>query len=464
MKIQQFYLGCLAQASYVVVDESTKQAVVIDPRRDVEPYLEYAAREGASIRWVFLTHLHADFVAGHLELRERCGAAIHVSAQAGVSYEHTPVHDGDELVFGNVRLHALETPGHTPESLCIVAYDRSIADDVPHAVFTGDTLFIGDVGRPDLMASVGVTAQELAEQLHRSLHEKLMTLPDETLVYPAHGAGSMCGKNLSSDTVSTIGKQRITNYALQPMDPETFVATVTSDQPQVPRYFAFDAQLNKRDRETLTAALERGLRALDLDAFLREREAGAIVLDTRDAERYAEGHLARSLNVGLDGKFATWVGTIVAPGSRLLVIASPGKEREVVTRLGRIGFDDVAGYLAGGFDALERRPELLTTVERLDVPAMRSLVDASDDALIVDVRTPGEYADGHVPGSANIPLNALQAHLEELPRGRAITLICRSGYRSMVAASLLHAAGHGPLSDLRGGWLAWSGEVCSAGS
>ncbi len=350
MILKQYYLGCLSQASYLIGDEATRTAVVVDPRRDVEEYLEDAAEAGLRIEHVILTHFHADFVAGHLELRECTGARIHLGARATAEYEFSPLADGDVLEFGQVRLKILATPGHTPEAISVLVFDLAKDREHPQAVLTGDTLFIGDVGRPDLMASVGASAQDLAGQLYDSVH-RLLQLPDDTLVYPGHGAGSACGKNLSSETVSTIGAQRRDNCSLQPMSKESFVKLVTTDQPKAPSYFGYDAQLNRRERSTLEAALSREQTALTLDAVLRAQRDGAQVLDVRDPDDYAASHLAGSTNISLKSRFASWAGALLTPARPIVIVAAPGSEPEAAVRLGRIGFDNVLGYLAGGVDA-----------------------------------------------------------------------------------------------------------------
>ena len=348
MVLKQFYLPCLAHASYVVGDESAGTAVVVDPQRDTDLYLGFAAEHGLAIRYVFLTHLHADFVAGHLELRDRVGAAICMGAAAKTSYAFTPFGDGDELKLGRVRLKVLETPGHTPESICVLVYDGNAAAPGPHAVLTGDTLFIGDVGRPDLRAALGWSAAELGAMLFDSLHGKLLALPDESLIYPAHGAGSLCGKALSKETVSTLGEQRRSNYALQPMSREAFVRVVTADQPEAPAYFNYDAVLNSRERPTLDEALARGMNPLGLDDVLDLKGRGAQVLDTRDPDQFAAAHLAGSMNIGLAGQFATWAGTLLGREHPIVIVAAPGREAESAMRLGRIGFDHVAGTWTAG--------------------------------------------------------------------------------------------------------------------
>ena len=343
MILKQYYLGCLAHASYLLGDEASSTAIVVDPQRDIEKYVADAEEFGLQIRHVFLTHFHADFIAGHLELRDRCGAAIHLGACAGAEYAFVKMADGDTLEFPGMRVQVLETPGHTIESISMLVFDLKKNPAKPHAVLTGDTLFIGDVGRPDLRASLGWTAYELGSRLYDSLHDKLLPLPDETLVYPAHGAGSLCGKKLSSDTVSSLGDQRRMNYALQPMSKEEFIRMVVADQPDAPQYFAFDAILNTRERVTLDSNLERVLKPVALDEVIRQGDAGAQVLDVRDAVEFAKGHLAGSINIGLGGQYATWAGTLLDRAKPIVIIAEPGREQEAALRLGRIGFDHVWG-------------------------------------------------------------------------------------------------------------------------
>ncbi|GIX49431.1 MAG: MBL fold hydrolase [Candidatus Tectimicrobiota bacterium] len=455
MFFKQYYLGCLAHASYLIGDEGSHTAVVVDPQRDVEQYLEDAAHHGLDIRYVFLTHFHADFLAGHLELRDRVGATICLGARAQADYAFRPFGDGDTLELGSVRLQVLETPGHTPESICILVYDLARDATAPYAVLTGDTLFIGDVGRPDLLASIGLSAEELAGMLYDSLHSKLLALPDATLVYPAHGAGSMCGKNLSSDTVSTLGQQRRYNYALQPMSREDFIRLVTADQPEAPPYFAYDALLNRQERQTLERALQQELKPLSLDEVLRLMNAGAQVLDVREAADFEGAHLAGSLNIGLGGSYATWAGTLLERDKPVVLIAAPGREYEAAMRLGRIGFDIVAGYLEGGMQALEKRPELLRRTLRITAPALAELLASPAPPLVLDVRTPREWQEKHIEGSHNLPLNRLRERLAEIPRDRLVVVHCASGYRSAIAVSLLERHGLTQLADLVGGFAAW---------
>ena len=405
MIIKQFYLPCLAHASYLIGDEATGTAVVVDPQRDTDQYLAFAVEHALQIRHVFLRHLHADFVAGHLELRDRVGARIYLGAASKAAYAFTPLRDGDILEFGRVCLKVLETPGHTPESISIVVYNLDASDTQPHAVLTGDTLFIGDVGRPDLGAALGSSATELGSMLFDSVHTKLLALPDQSLVYPAHGAGSLCGKAISKETVSTLGEQRRSNYALQPMSKEAFIRVVTADQPEAPAYFMYDAVLNSQERPTLDQALAREMNPLTLDGVLELQAAGAQILDTRDAAEFASAHLVGSINIGLVGQYATWAGTVLDRKHPIVIIADPGQENESAVRLGRIGFDHVAGYLQDGLHSLESRPELIAFTERLSAQFAAELLSSPQPPLAIDVRAPRERDQKHIAGSLGIPLN-----------------------------------------------------------
>jgi glyoxylase-like metal-dependent hydrolase (beta-lactamase superfamily II)/rhodanese-related sulfurtransferase len=455
MFLKQYYLGCLAHASYLIADEASASAVVVDPQRDIQQYLDEAERLGVKIRHVFLTHFHADFLAGHLELRDRCGAEIRLGAQAKAEYKFVGMKDGDTLEFPGLRLQVLETPGHTIESISILVFDLEKNPEKPYAVLTGDTLFIGDVGRPDLRASLGWTAQQLGGYLYESLHNKLLPLPDETLVYPAHGAGSLCGKNISSDTVSTLGEQRSFNYALQPMTKEEFIRLVTVDQPDAPAYFTYDAILNTRELPTLDQTLKQVLQPLKLDEVLAAGNAGTQILDVRDSPKYAKAHLSGSINIGLDGQYATWAGTMLDPDRPMVIVADPGREEEAALRLGRIGFDNVKGYLQDGMAALAERPDLIQTTERISPPMLADELTSSNPPLIIDVRTPAEWATGHIEGSINLPLTQLQQRIDEVPHNRRIAVHCAGGYRSSIAASVLRQHGITNLIELAGGIAAW---------
>jgi glyoxylase-like metal-dependent hydrolase (beta-lactamase superfamily II)/rhodanese-related sulfurtransferase len=455
MILERYYLACLAHASYLIADEESGEAAVVDPQRDIDCYLESAAKLGCRIGHVFLTHFHADFVAGHLELRDRQGATIHLGSRASAEYAFKPMHDGDTLDLGRVRLEVLETPGHSPESISIVVYDLDGDEQAPHAVLTGDTLFIGDVGRPDLRASLGWSAEDLGGMLYESLREKLLPLPDETLVYPGHGAGSLCGKHLSTDSVSSIGEQRLHNYALKPMSKQQFIGIVTADQPDTPDYFTYDAVLNTKERPTLDETLERELQPLSLAEVLAVQEAGGQVLDTREVADFEGAHLRGSLCIGLGGSYATWCGTILDPAQPIVIIAELGREVEAATRLGRIGFDGVAGYLGGGMQALDARPELLERTERVTASALAEQLGGREPPLVVDVRTPREWEEKHVEGAVNVSLAQLRERAGSLADERAIVVYCTSGYRSAIAASLLMREGFPRVSDLVGGLGAW---------
>ena len=455
MVLKQYYLGCLAHASYLIADEAAAVAAVVDPQRDVEQYLEDADRLGCRIGHVFLTHFHADFVAGHLELRERAGAAIHLGARARAEYPFSAMGDGDAVQLGEIRLTVLETPGHSPESISILVSDP-VQDVDPYAVLTGDTLFIGDVGRPDLRAALGWSAEDLAGMLYESLHEKLARLPDDTLVYPAHGAGSLCGKSLSTDTVSTIGVQLAYNYALAPMSRERFIETVTADLPDAPAYFTYDAVLNARERPTLEQTLERELRPLTLEQTLALLAAGAQLLDTRDGAKFEGAHLKGSVNVGLGGSYATWCGTLLDPERAIVLIAEPGREVEAATRLGRIAFDTIAGYLAGGMEALAGEPDLIDRIERITAGSLTEQLVAQAPPLLIDVRAPGEWEQERIDSAVNVPLSRFPERLETLPRDREIVVYCASGYRSAIAAGLLRRDGFPHVADLVGGMAAWA--------
>lgn len=452
MFLQRYYLECLSHASFLIADETTKEAVVIDPQRDIEIYLQDAAAHGFTIKYVILTHFHADFVAGHIELRDKVGARIALGRQAEAEFDFLPLGDGDQLELGQIRLQALETPGHTPEGISLVLYDLQQDPEKPYAVFTGDTLFLGDVGRPDLLASIGVTADELANMLYESLHDKLLKLPDETLVYPAHGAGSMCGKSLSTEAVSTLGQQRKYNYALQPMSRDEFVSMVTAEQPEAPDYFVHDAIMNRQDRQSLETAMQDAMRPLSLDEVLQKQQAGAQIVDTRDAAEFAGAHLHGAINVGVEGKYATWAGTVLEKDRPIIVIADDERLDESVMRLGRIGFDHVQGYLEQGMDALRDRPELVRQTQRITAA---TLGEHRDELTIVDVRAEKEWMAGHIEGSLNIPLNHLEDRIAEIPRDKPIAVHCQGGYRSSIAASLLERAGLEGVMDLVGGFKAW---------
>lgn len=453
MEFQQFYLGCLAHASYLIGSDG--EAAVVDPQRDIEQYLAAARERGLRIRYVVETHLHADFVSGHLELAERTGAEIVFGARAQAGFPHRAVHDGDSLQIGHVILHVLETPGHTPEGISIVVTDTATSPE-PRMVLTGDTLFIGDVGRPDLAGSSGITPREMAGLLYDSLHGKLLKLPDSLEVYPAHGAGSLCGRNISKETSSTIGEQRRTNYALQPMPRERFVEMVTADLPEIPQYFARDVALNREGAPPLT---DRPLPpALDPSEVEGRAAAGARILDVRPSAAFATSHLPGSVNIGLGGQFASWAGSLLPATAPLLLVAEDeAGAREAVTRLARVGLENVAGYLAGGIAAWHAAGLPLARLPQVSVDELLAqLAERPGTLQVVDVRRPGEYDAGHVPGAINLPLDRLETDLERLDASRPTAVVCAGGYRSSAGASLLERRGFRDLRDVIGGTSAWT--------
>ena len=454
MEFEQFYLKCLAQASYLV--GAGGECAIVDPRRDVELYLDEAKRRGLAITHVIETHLHADFVSGHVELARRTGAAIHLGHQAGASFEHHPVRDGDELELGDVLLRFLATPGHTPESLCVLVIDRSVDPDRPLKLLTGDTLFIGDVGRPDLVSSKGRTAEEMASLMYDSLHDKLLTLPDACEVWPGHGAGSACGRSMSSELSCTIGRQKQNNPALQPMSRQEFVAMQTAGLPPAPAYFPRSAELNRVGPPGLDELPEPP--RLAPDQAEAELLGGALALDVRHADDFALGHLPGSVNIGLWGQFASWVGTLLSGDTRvLLVVDDDAQARDAWVRLARVGHHAVAGVLDGGLAAWRESGRPLASHARIDVDELAERLSADPSLAVLDVRREGEYEGGHVPGASNLPLHRLEHDLAaaDLERSAPLHVICQGGYRSSAAVALLARAGFTELVDIRGGTGAW---------
>ncbi|MFF0274011.1 rhodanese-like domain-containing protein [Streptomyces sp. NPDC004330] len=453
MFFAQYYLDCLSQASYLIADEGTGRAVVVDPRRDVSEYLADARAHGLTVVGVVNTHFHADFVAGHLELADSTGAWIGYGSRAETEYPIRTLSEGERIVLGDVVLEIMETPGHTPESISVLVYEHA-EDTVPYGVLTGDALFIGDVGRPDLLASVGVTAEELGAMLHDSVQNKLMALPDAVRVFPAHGAGSACGKKLSTERQSTIGAQRATNYACAPMSRDAFVALVTAGQPAAPGYFAYDADLNRRDRERYDASAARPLSRAE---FAGLRRSGAVVVDARTPQDFAAGHLRGAVNVPADGRFAEQAGTVLDPADELLVIAPENRAEEVVTRLARIGLDRVAGHLRDPEEALEELADEVAPASRLTAVRLRAALAGDRPPLLIDVRTRGEReAAGFLDDALHIPLSELPRRTAELPADRPLVVHCAGGHRSSVAASLLRQRGFADVSDVLGGYAALS--------
>jgi hydroxyacylglutathione hydrolase len=465
MHFKQFYVGCLAHASYLIGDGG--EAVVVDPSRDIEMYLAEARAHGLAILWVLETHLHADFVSGHRELASATGATVGIGARAGAAYPHRALNDGDEIRVGDVVLRALETPGHTPEHLSYLVFEHA-GDEKPWSVLTGDTLFVGDVGRVDILSS-RLPVAELAGLMYDSLHGKLLKLPDATRVYPAHGAGSLCGKSIGRESWSTIGQQRMMNPALREMSREAFVAEITRDVPETPVYF-----LHSRDMNQAGPALIAGRDlppGVDAAAFAAAASAGAIVLDTRPTAEYCRGHVPKSLHVGLDGQYASWVGTLARPSDPLLLVTDAGREEEAVLRLARVGYENVAGLLAGGFDAWKRAGMPVASVPTVDVvDAVTAMAGGEPGATansrgLIDVRRPGEWNDGHVEGAVHIPLSELPTRAKELERDREWVVMCASGYRSAIGASVLERAGFTRVSNATGGMdaLRRSGTAIAGG-
>jgi len=451
MYFKQFYLGCLAHASYLI--GSGGEAAVIDPQRDVDQYINEAAANGFKIKYVIETHLHADFVSGHRELAARTGAEIVFGHRAGATFPHRAVRNGDRIQIGNACLDVLETPGHTPESISILVTDTE-SPSQPTKVLTGDALFIGDVGRPDLVGSRGYSASEMAGMLYDSLHDKLLTLDDATELYPAHGAGSMCGRNISKETSSTIGEQRQYNYALKPMSKDEFVRMMTTDLPEAPAYFPRDAEINRTGAPIL-AEIPRPAELTPQEVHALQRQ-GHIVLDVRGTAAFGAAHVPGSMNIGLSGQFASWAGVLIPIGTPLILVTDDlAGVDEAMTRLARVGIETVKGYLVGGMYAWDKAGLEHATIEQLPVDELKSRIDEKADLQLIDVRRPAEYAAGHAPGAVHLTLSALESRASELDRSRPIALICQSGYRSSAASSILERNGLKRLFNVVGGTSAW---------
>ncbi|HEY5073947.1 MAG TPA: MBL fold metallo-hydrolase [Pyrinomonadaceae bacterium] len=453
MFFKQFYLNCLAHASYLIGSDG--EAVVVDPQRDVDQYLEEAEIAGLKIKYVIETHLHADFVSGHRELAARTGAEIVFGQQAAATIPHRPVKDGDELAVGKVKLRFLETPGHTPEGICVLVIDTEVSDQ-PQRVLTGDTLFIGDVGRPDLAGGKGYTPQTMAALMYDSLHAKLLRLDDAVEVYPAHGAGSMCGKNLSTETSSTIGEQRKVNYALQPMTKEEFVRVMTTDLPEAPAYFSKDAEINRTGAEALT--LLPPAPALSPAEVCKLAAQGSVILDVRDANDFGAGHIPGALNIGLGGQFASWAGSLIPMTSPILIVADNDERiEEAQLRLARVGLENVQGYLVGGMNAWQEAGLERAAVQQITVAELKELTDTRSDLQLIDVRRPGEHDSGHAPRAISAPLATLREvlpHLNLNPN-KQTAVICAGGYRSSAGTSILQQLGFNDLLNVTGGTKAW---------
>jgi hydroxyacylglutathione hydrolase len=448
MYFEQFYLGCLAHASYMLASQG--EAVVVDPQRDVDVYLKAAEEHGARILHVFETHLHADFVSGHRELAARTGATIYIGARAGATFPHVGVHDGLELRVGRTVLKVLDTPGHTPESICLLITDEEKSTQ-PSAVLTGDTLFLGDVGRPDL--SKTHTPAELAGMLYDSLHHKLLVLADDVLVYPAHGAGSLCGRNMRAERSSTIGTERVTNYALQIKSKEEFVRQLTANLPTRPEYFLQDAEINREGAPALSDLLELPpIPAAELKSML---EKGIVALDVRPGDQFAGGHVPGSINIALSGQFASWAGTVLGLSARLALIADSLEQvSEARLRLARVGIEDALGYLDGGVGAWKQAGFALAELPQIAVQVLQDRLQAHS-CQVLDVRREPEWQAGHIEDAAWWPLDNFKISPPEIDRDRPVAVHCKSGYRSMIACSLLQRAGFRNVTNVSGGFDAW---------
>jgi glyoxylase-like metal-dependent hydrolase (beta-lactamase superfamily II)/rhodanese-related sulfurtransferase len=447
MVFEQFYLGCLAHASYLIGSDGV--AAVVDPQRDVDIYLETARQHGLRIAHIIETHLHADFVSGHQELAQRTGATIYLGEGSGATFEHRAVHDGHTIGFGRCRLRFLQTPGHTLESVSVVVTDLERGNS-PVAVLTGDTLFIGDVGRPDL--SDTHTPQQLARLLYHSLHRKLLSLPDDVAVYPAHGAGSMCGRNISADRSSTIGRERASNYALQPMTAEQFVELTTQDLPSRPEYFRRDVDVNRHGAAALDTLPP--MAALAPAEVATRQRAGVTVLDTRTPMLFCSGHVPGSVNIGLSGQFASWAGSVLGLDRELILLADDDREAgEARMRLARVGIERVEGMVEGGISGWAGASQPL---EHTDQITVQELEPRRQELLVVDVRRASEWkGEGHIPGAVMRPLDKLSETMRDLPRDRPLAVHCKSGYRSAIACSLLQAGGFEHVMNVQGGFDAW---------
>ncbi|NEU65354.1 MBL fold metallo-hydrolase [Spirosoma agri] len=451
MIIEQLYTGCLAQGAYYI--ESNGEAAIIDPLRETSPYVRKAEKAGATIKYVFETHFHADFVSGHLDLAQKTGATIVYGPNANTTYDAYHAQDGEQFTLGDVRIKALHTPGHTRESTTYLLIDERGKD---HAIFTGDTLFIGDVGRPDLAIKGDLTERDLAGMLYDSLHSKIMPLADEVIVYPAHGAGSACGKNMSKETTDTLGNQKRFNYALRAKSKTDFIEQVLDGLTAAPAYFAENARLNKEGYESLDRVLKRSSQPLSPEAFeAAVNETGAVVLDVREAADFAKGFIPNAINIGLNGQFAPWVGGLIPDLTQPIALVTPaGLEQETIVRLARVGYDNCIGYLDGGFSSWQTAGNEIDSIESISAEEFADRWQESHSLSIVDVRKPGEFGTEHIEGAENVPLDTINDHLAELNRTEPVYVHCAGGYRSMVANSILKARGFDNVINVEGGLAA----------
>lgn len=450
MIIEQIYTGCLAEAAYYI--ESNGEAAIIDPLREVTPYIKKAERSGAKIKYIFETHFHADFVSGHIDLAEKSGAEIIYGPTASTSFKSYIAADGEQFRIGELSITALHTPGHTPESTTYLLKDK---DGRPHCIFTGDTLFIGDVGRPDLAQKGDLTMEDMASALYDSLQNKILTLPDEVLVYPAHGAGSACGKSMSKETFDTLGHQKEVNYALKASSRVQFIKEVTDGILPPPQYFSKNAAMNKNGYERLEEVYEKGLNALDPDEFERlANQTGALILDTREPQVFAKRFIPSAVNIGLNGQFAPWVGALITDLRQpLLLVVEEGKEEEAITRLSRVGYDNTIGYLMGGLDGWEAAGKDTDSISSVSAAAFEELAD-DPHIRVLDVRKPGEYEAEHLEITLTRPLDYINEWMNEIKPKETYYVHCAGGYRSMIAASILKARGVENVIDIAGGYSA----------
>ncbi|MEY4594514.1 MAG: hypothetical protein RIQ47_924 [Bacteroidota bacterium] len=452
LKIDQIYTGCLAQGAYYI--QSGNEAAIIDPLREIQPYLDRATKNGATIKYIFETHFHADFVSGHLDLSKHTGAPIVYGPTAAPEFKAHIATDGEIFKVGNITLKAIHTPGHTMESTCYLLLDEN---GNPHSIFTGDTLFLGDVGRPDLaQKAVHMTQDELAGMLYDSLTQKIVSLPDNVVVYPAHGAGSACGKNMSKETVDTLGNQKKMNYALNQPNREAFISAVTEGLTPPPAYFPLNVAMNKKGYDSIDSVMQNGLRAMSADEFEQAAEATeALILDTRSAGEFTKGFVPRSINIGLDGQFAPWVGALIADVKQtLLLVTDPGKEEESVIRLARVGFDNVIGHLKGGFATWKASGKEVDQIDRITAEEFAKRLSSGDTVL--DVRREGEFINGHVKDAKNLALDYIAEWWSSIDTNQPFYLHCQGGYRSMIAASILKARGIHNFTEIAGGYKAIS--------
>lgn len=452
MKIEQIYTGCLAQGAYYI--ESEGQVAIIDPLREIQPYIEKAQKSGHTIKYILETHFHADFVSGHIDLAEKTGAKIIYGPNATTEYEIYQAKDGETLTLGNISLQILHTPGHTLESTTFLLKDTNGKN---HALFTGDTLFIGDVGRPDLAQKKGsITKEDLAGMLYDSLQEKIMPLEDDIIIYPGHGAGSACGKNMSKETTDTLGHQKQVNYALKAASREDFIQKVTDGLLPPPQYFAKNAMMNKAGYQSFDEVLERGTVALSPEDFEEVvNQQDALVLDTRSKDEFRKGFIPNSIFIGIDGSFAPWVGTLIPDlKQNIVIVAEPGRAEEVVTRLARVGYDHAIGYLEGGFEAWLKAGKEVDKIESITAQALSELYKENPKIQILDVRKPGEYSSERLEAAAHFPLDYINEHMNEVDRDKTYYLHCASGYRSMITSSILKARGFENIVDIQGGFEA----------